>query len=338
MSTWAPNVSKHMPFQHTPRRSRNGKAVVGIIPHIGANAKGATVAGYVSRPNERNSHPTYVIQVDGTVIGVVHPDDRPTSTTNSIDEVAVTVEMDNTEYGGDWPVSQAQLDALAIITRHHADESPRAGKSIVRNDPSKVQEGFFVGDHSQYRQVTCAGPFVIRNLPDMIHKANTLKPGDKPAPAPQPAPTPSQPAGKSISQLADEVMRGEHGNGDARRKALGDKFGAVQDEINRRLRGQGGPAKPAAKTISQLADEVIAGKYGSGQQRKDALGGQYSAVQDEVNRKLGIKKGGGSGSRGANIHDLAVRTIRGDFGNGVKRKAALGANYSAVMAEVNRLL
>ncbi len=38
------------------------------------------------------------------------------------------------------------------------------------------------------------------------------------------------------------------------------------------------------------------------------------------------------------IADLAAAVIRGDFGNGPDRVAALGANYDAVQAEVNRIL
>lgn len=38
------------------------------------------------------------------------------------------------------------------------------------------------------------------------------------------------------------------------------------------------------------------------------------------------------------ISDLAAAVIRGDFGNGDQRIAALGANYDAVQAEVNRIL
>lgn len=48
------------------------------------------------------------------------------------------------------------------------------------------------------------------------------------------------------------------------------------------------PADPlAGKTDNQLADEVIAGKYGDGENRKRALGNRYNAVQDIVNQKLG---------------------------------------------------
>ena len=44
------------------------------------------------------------------------------------------------------------------------------------------------------------------------------------------------------------------------------------------------------KSVDQLAQEVIAGKHGSGQARKNALGSLYNAVQAVVNRLLTGKK------------------------------------------------
>lgn len=98
-----------------------------------------------------------------------------------------------------------------------------------------------------------------------------------------PAPKPVDPlAGKSDNQLADEVIAGKYGDGDARKKALGNRYGAVQAIVNQRL------ADPlAGKTDAQLASEVIAGKYGDGENRKRALGNRYNAVQAIVNQKLG---------------------------------------------------
>ena len=40
----------------------------------------------------------------------------------------------------------------------------------------------------------------------------------------------------------------------------------------------------------------------------------------------------------ADIDELARRVLRGEFGNGEQRKAALGDLYSAVQAAVNRLM
>lgn len=46
----------------------------------------------------------------------------------------------------------------------------------------------------------------------------------------------------------------------------------------------------AEKTIDELAQEVIAGKYGNGEDRKKALGSRYDEVQAKVNEILGINQ------------------------------------------------
>lgn len=88
------------------------------------------------------------------------------------------------------------------------------------------------------------------------------------------------------------------------------------------------------KTVSDIAREVIDGKWGNGQQRKDALaaaGYDYAAVQAEVNRILGVGQ--------KSISQLADEVIDGKWGNGAIRRAALtgaGYDYDAVQKEVNR--
>lgn len=84
------------------------------------------------------------------------------------------------------------------------------------------------------------------------------------------------------------------------------------------------------KDIETLAREVIEGKYGNGDERKQALGSRYSEVQARVNEILSPSK-----EPKVDILDLVRKTIRGDFGNGEERKQALGENYSEVQREVN---
>lgn len=107
-------------------------------------------------------------------------------------------------------------------------------------------------------------------------RVNQLLGGGGTSAAPKPAP-------KSIDQLAQEVIDGKHGSGDARRRSLGVQYDAVQARVNQLL---GGAPKPAQKSIGQLADEVLKGLHGSGAQRQKSLGANYAAVQQEVNRRL----------------------------------------------------
>lgn len=48
--------------------------------------------------------------------------------------------------------------------------------------------------------------------------------------------------------------------------------------------------KPVEKSVDELAREVIAGKYGNGDARKQALGNRYDEVQARVNEILGTNK------------------------------------------------
>lgn len=184
-------------------KSRNGDQVEGCIPHIVAGTNGRD---YVANWNSRNSHPTYHIADDGTVTGIVHPDRRPTSTyPGTIDQRAVTVEIDNTRTGHPWPVSLAALAALAIIVRHHYNESPRAGKGIALNDPDRTQSQFFIGWHAQYRAVECPGPTLLAAFPGVIESALSgaaVTPG-----TPKPTPVPASNAGG-----ASVVRRGAAGD------------------------------------------------------------------------------------------------------------------------------
>ena len=151
----------------------------------------------------------------------------------------------------------------------------------------------------------------------------------------------SSSGGKSVSQLADEVIAGKWGNGDTRRKRLeaaGYDYGAVQ--ANRKLGvGGGSSSSSSSSSIDKLARDVIAGKYGNGDERKRRLGSKYNAVQARVNEMLGA--GSSSGGRRAVTSSVVNAVIRGDYGNGEtrrKRLEAAGYDYDAVQAAVNRKL
>lgn len=101
----------------------------------------------------------------------------------------------------------------------------------------------------------------------------------------------------------------------------------------------GGAAPPGS--VTELAQAVIRGDYGNGDARRAALGSRYDEVQAEVNRILGggsASEGSSSGGSGVDIEALAQAVIRGDYGNGDARRAALGTNYDAAQTRVNEML
>ena len=84
------------------------------------------------------------------------------------------------------------------------------------------------------------------------------------------------------------------------------------------------------KSVDELANEVIEGKYGNGIERKNALGDRYSEVQKRVNELINNQK--------KSVDELAREVIEGKYGNGEKRKKALGERYSEVQKRVNELM
>lgn len=95
----------------------------------------------------------------------------------------------------------------------------------------------------------------------------------------------------------------------------------------------------ANKSVDELAREVIAGKYGNGDARRNALGSRYSEVQAKVNEMLAGNSKPSAPTPApkpqVDILELVKKTIRGDFGNGEARRKALGSNYDEVQRQVN---
>ena len=93
--------------------------------------------------------------------------------------------------------------------------------------------------------------------------------------------------------------------------------------------------KPSSsKSIEEIAWEVIGGKWGNGNDRKNALtsaGYDYGKVQAKVNELMNRKS----------VDTLAREVIAGKWGNGIIRKNALtrsGYDYDAVQKRVNELI
>lgn len=94
--------------------------------------------------------------------------------------------------------------------------------------------------------------------------------------------------------------------------------------------------QPAKKSNDEIANEVIAGAWGNGDDRKNRLaaaGYDYNAIQAIVNSKLAPAK--------KSVDEIAREVIAGAWGNGNDRRNRLqqaGYNFDEVQAKVNQLL
>ncbi|MGN1153144.1 MAG: LysM peptidoglycan-binding domain-containing protein, partial [Candidatus Gastranaerophilaceae bacterium] len=99
-------------------------------------------------------------------------------------------------------------------------------------------------------------------------------------------------------------------------------YNAVQNRVNEIL---GTGSAPAKKSNDEIANEVIAGKWGNGNERKarlTAAGYDYNAIQSLVNQKLN----GGSSS---NVIKYTVKS--GDTLSGIAAK--YGTTYQKIAAD-----
>lgn len=325
------NMNRRIP--HGNRQSYRASKISGFTIHHHA---GVNAMGEATNPN-REVSANYWISNEGDIIPQIDEGMRAW-TTGAVgypggaesDHRNITVEVSNSPEGvrtGTWAISNAAWKALTNLI----------GDVFRRHNLGAVHRGLYSGVaiHKDFVATSCPGPYIVGHLNTIIAEAEKYRKGGAVTPAPQPVDP-----GKTISQLAQEVLAGKYGNGQDRVNALGSKYPAVQAEVNRILGLSSAPTpipapKPVPETINQLALEVLAGKYGNGAERQRRLGSNYVAVQAEVNRLLGLKA---EPSPQPDIGVLAQAVIRGEYGNGAERERRLGSLYPAVQAEVNRRL
>lgn len=136
------------------------------------------------------------------------------------------------------------------------------------------------------------------------------------------------------------VIEGNNGEKVARRElSVNGRYirGFIVPKYSNNTAPSGGSTPTVSGTIDALARRVIAGEFGSGDARKNALGDKYDAVQKRVNE---ILSGTASAPAKKSVSEIAKEVLAGSWGNGSDRKAKLeaaGYNYDEVQSAVNAL-
>ena len=143
-----------------------------------------------------------------------------------------------------------------------------------------------------------------------------------------------------IDTVANEIIQGLWGNGQERFDNLanaGYDAQAVQDRVNAILNDET-PGNSANSDLDSVAQEVLQGLWGNGQERFDNLtnaGYDAQAVQDRVNSLLN------GGNANSDLDSVAQEVLQGLWGNGQERFDNLtnaGYDAQAVQDRVNSLL
>ncbi len=184
-----------------------------------------------------------------------------------------------------WGDAKSQLGAFGVLENAKAMVNKNPGYKVVQTPSTGGSKNLYRVRKSWGDAKSQLGAFgVLENAKAMVNKNPGYKVFDHDGNVVYPVSAPAQP-GKSLDQVAHDVITGKYGNGEARKNAItkaGYDYNAVQARVNEILGG-------GKKSVTEIAREVIAGKWGNGSDRKNRLtnaGYDYNAVQREVNRLL----------------------------------------------------
>lgn len=259
-----------------------------ITIHHMAGVLTASQCGAIFQKADRGASANYGVGSDGKV--GLYVDEKNTSWANSDWDAncrAVTIETSNSSTGGDWKVSDKTLNMLIKLVADIAK----------RNNLGKLVKGKNLTWHSMYSATTCPGNYLRSKINYIIEKANEIN-FPKEEPKEKEKTTTKHQIGETvkingiyISSTSSIKLKPLKTKGkitkivkDARNPYLLENglIGWTNDSciIN---------TTSTKKSIEEIAKEVIAGKWGNGQDRKDRLtkaGYDYNKVQAKVNELL----------------------------------------------------
>ncbi len=169
MSTYSPLTAKVM---HTSKsESRRGNSITGVVVHHWAGTAGG-VERLVHSSDAASANYIILSQdgphgKDGDIIGSV-PEERRAWTSGSLaaDAPRITIEVQNSSTGGDWPVSVA---ALRSLVRLIADIADRYGWGTLTTA--------HVRGHREFQSTTCPGPYLWSRRAQIIRDAQAARGG-----------------------------------------------------------------------------------------------------------------------------------------------------------------
>ena len=301
--------------------ARTGKISKITIHHMAGNLSVEACAA-VFQNTDRQASSNYGIGTDGRIGLYVDESRRAwTSSNRDNDNIAVTIEVANDGRDPDWHVSDEALEATVSLC---VDICQRNGIAKLNFTGDKSGN---LTMHKWFTSTLCPGPYLESKFPYIAEEVNRrLSAASKDSATTNTGTTGSAASGASGGYLY-RVQVGAYSkkeNAEAQLKKVkaagfSDAFiavvdgklyrvqiGAFSEKANAEaqlakvkkagfscfvttLSGQPASASTEKKTVKQIAQEVIWGKWGNGAERKaklTAAGYNYDEVQSMVNKLL----------------------------------------------------
>ena len=260
-----------------------------ITPHCVVGQCSVETLGSIFYPTSRQASCQYGIGSDGRIGMYVEEKNRSwCSSSNANDQRAITIECasDTTE---PYAMNSKVYDALIKLC---VDICKRNGKKklIWLGDKDKTlnynpkSDEMVITVHRWFANKSCPGHWLYARLGDLATKVTAQLGGTTTAPEP----TTSTLYRVRKTWTDSKTQKGAFKILSNAKKCADDNAGySVFDEKGNVV--YTGKNTVVKKTVTELAKEVIAGKWGNGQDRKNRLnaaGYDYPAVQDKVNELL----------------------------------------------------
>ena len=167
-------------------QGRRGYKVCKITPHHMAGRLTAAQCANIFKNPSRQASSNYGIGYDGEIACYVDEENRAwTSGNRENDCQAITIEVANSQNGGDWPISDASWNSLVNLC---VDICKRYG---FRLNYTGDKNGSLTR-HNMFQNTNCPGPYLQARFQELANVVNAKLDGQpEPAPTPEPTPTPS---------------------------------------------------------------------------------------------------------------------------------------------------
>lgn len=157
VQVWSPN-------HYTGRKY----PITKITIHHMAGRLTAQACGTVFLPKSRKASSTYGIGYDGQIGQYVDEADAPwTSSDYDNDNRAITIEVSNSEMGGDWPISEESMEALLSLCVDICKRNPGIGKLNYTGDKTGN-----LTMHKWFAATGCPGPYLESKFPYIAEEVN----------------------------------------------------------------------------------------------------------------------------------------------------------------------
>ncbi len=147
-------------------KGRNGKKVCKITPHHAAGVLSAEQLAKIFQNSSRNASANYCIGNNGEIVCGVGEENRAwTSGSRENDYQAITIEVSNSENGGEWRISEKAWNSLVNLC---ADICKRYNFKLVYDGTPNGS----LTRHNMFQATNCPGPYLQSRFAELANVVN----------------------------------------------------------------------------------------------------------------------------------------------------------------------